>query len=399
MSTSVEDGIPIELHAQFDARCEALEAEFAPDSCNTIGQFAVQGDLARAVILVDAEPWLDYELPPAETSMTHYLQEVRNRLAEVEPKQLSRVSFDLVQTKVPEFLMNILGVEYSHLAIERLAQANPDGTPAVADDALLNFLQWHSWQVAANRQRFMDQEWPWHKREYVRNLKQATREGWMPEAVLKPERIETLEHINITMDDGLLLHENGASAFTSTHRNGSSKEVFLPQYSFPKTIAHELTHVMVGVELPGKNDQGRFGDDVIHHGLYRLFDKDHKNAGQALNEAVTEHVALNMGYYGSDIQTVDPESQRHLLSSYRPERELLNVLCNGGKKPVDIKLFINAYFEDSTSRRQTAQRKLKRQLARAFPGRNVLTELGNLMADAEYDEATEAIPGFVRSLL
>lgn len=116
---------------------------------------------------------------------------------------------------------------------------------------------------------------------------------------------------------------------------------------------------------------------------------------------MTEHIAQTMDeVIDPNPNLINPIIKRGGMGgSYYAERELLDVLCNSGRKPIDIRLFTNAYFEDSKPLRQPAIRKLKRELAKAFPGRNVLGELGELMAEGEYDEARQNLGEFTLGLM
>lgn len=195
------------------------------------------------------------------------------------------------------------------------------------------------------------------------------------------------------------MYESGNEAFMTPYDTASSTEVYFPQYTYLETAYHELSHVMVGVRVPKDNSNGRFSGGIVTHGMYRLFDKTHTNAGKVINEAVTEHIALTMGeIINPNPNVIDPKAKRGLSGSYYAERELLDVLCNCGIRPVDIRLFTRAYFEDSTQLRHPAIRKLKRELKKAFPGHDVLGELGVLMAKGEYSEAREGLGQFTQGL-
>lgn len=397
MTTSAEQ-IPGEVMEQLDSRYEALEAEFAPDICNTLGLFAVKGDLARTVVLIHAGPWLESELPDVTEAMAKELQSTRDRIAALGDDNIMRVGSAVLHRKVPEFLLGTLGVEYDHFIFERLIEQTDDGSYAVSDETLLNFLQWHNHSMTDWRKQFVETRWPQLKDAYVYQLESGVRGGWIPNSVLHEERLNMLDQVEVTVDDGMLLHETGSGAYTLFDTTGGTEVCFPPSPDL-QTAYHELSHVMEGVELEKDGPQERFGgEELTNQGLYRLFDKEHVNAGKLLDEAVTEHMARTMGEFPHDPDTIYPFSKKTSLGSYIAERELLGVLCSGGKKPVDVRLFMNAYFEDSTHKRQPALKALRRALKKAFPRRNVLNELGILMAQGEYNEAREGLDDFIQSL-
>ncbi len=397
MTDSVEQQVPEEVIKQLFSHYETLEAEYAPDICNTLGIMAVQGDLARSVILAHAEPWLDSELPDANEGIANFLQETRDRVAAIDADKRLEVGLKVLHRKVPQFLLNRLGVEYDHQIFERLVEQNPDDSYAVSDDTLLNFLQWHSYSMKEWRERFMEKDWPGLKLSHMYQLKTAVKDGWLPECVLRPSRLDALEQAEVTVDDGMLLHEEDLEAF-ATFDTGSATEVYFPQYPFLETVYHELSHVMVGVEVPRDKSKERFSGEQRTRGLYRLFDEKHTNAGRVLDEAVTVQIASTMGEFPQNPDLINPDAKDYLFGNYIVERKLLDFLCNGGARPIDIRLFTRAYFEDSTRLRQPALRKLKRGLAKAFPGRDVLDELGVLMSKDEYKEARENLGDFTRSI-
>lgn len=273
MSALQEQEIPKELYQQLDDKLEVFEAEFAPDICNTLGLMAVKGDLARAVIITEAEPWLDSELPDANGHVTKSLQETRDRIAAIDPDRRNEIGSKVLDSKVPQFLLTSLGVKYDHQIFERLIEKTPDGSYAVSDDALLNLLQWHNYHMTTAREKFMEKHWPILKQSYLYKLKDAVKDGWLPGTVLKPERLNALEQVAVTVDDGMMMHEEGSEAFMSTYDTASSTEVYFPRFAYMKTAYHELSHVMVGVSVPRSNSKGRFSGGLVNRGLYRLFDK------------------------------------------------------------------------------------------------------------------------------
>lgn len=398
MSTEAKPEIPQELFGELDAHYDALEAEHAPDDYSTVGLLAVKGDLARAVIVVHAEPWHESELSDVDKYMARYLQETRDRLADIDRDHLLLIGSRAMRSTMPQFLLDTLAIEYEHQVLERLTERTPDGSPAVQDATMLNFLQWHSYKMIGQRERFMERELPRLREGFVSSLQRGAKQGWIPADALDPERLKALDSAEVIIDDGVFLHEVRAGAYVVANDNRTAPEVHLPPYTPQKTANHEFSHVIAGVRLSKGKAKGRFSGELENEGLYRLFDKEQRSAGKVIDEAVTEHIALNLEKLNPDPSVINPDVVLGLFSSYYSERELLDVLCNGGVKPIDIQLFITAYFEDSSRLRQPALRTLKRSLTKAFPGRNIIGELGTLMSAGDYDEASKGLSEFAQSL-
>lgn len=382
-----------EIFKRLDDHLDPLEEKHAPNACNTLGLLAVKGDLVRSVVITHAEQWLENEMPNANKYVAEELQETRVRITNIDASKRLEVGSKIIQKKVPQFLLNSLGVRYDRQIFERLVEQGHDGLYAVSDDVLLNFLQWHSYSMVMLRGEFMEKQWPQLKFSHKYQLKEAVNDGWLPKCVLQPERLNALEQAELILDDGMFLHEQGSMA-TVIYDKTSATEVYFPPYPFLGTVYHELSHVMVGVETPKTKSGGRFSGGSKTYGLYRLFDEKHVNAGKVLDEAVTEHIARTMDEFPQNPDVIDPDTRRDLYSSYTTERKLLDSLCNWGVKPVDIRLFTRAYFEDSTRLRRPAIRKLKRELAKAFPGRDILRELGEMMSQGEYEEDSKNLGNF-----
>lgn len=161
MPTTLEQKMPEEVMRQLDDQYETLEAEYAPDIWNTLGLMAVKGDLVRSVILTYAEPWLEHELPDANQGVSKALQDTRDRIAAIDPSRRLVVGSNVLRRKMPQFLLDTLGVEYDHQVFERIVERTADGSYAVPDDTLLNLLQWHNHNMTFCRQRFMEKTGPY----------------------------------------------------------------------------------------------------------------------------------------------------------------------------------------------------------------------------------------------
>lgn len=401
MSTTLDETkppanpMPDDVIKHLEATYDEYEKGVAPDICNTLGIVAVQGDLLRGILLTDpqAAPWLKEEITDADKGIAKYLQETRDRIESIDPDARFSVGADVIKSKVPQFLLDSLGIDYGFQVFEKLVEKNSDGEYAVKDESLLNVLQWHNHQMGKRRERFMDKEWPSLKESFTHSLKMGVKQGWLPQVVLAPKTGHALESLEVTIDDGMLLHEEGNDAFVSIYDQGLSKEVFFPQYTPLVTAYHELSHVISGRESSGNGESK-------HTSLYRLFKGKHHAAGKVLDEAVTEHVAHALAeYFLENPDDIAKRITNGADSHYNDERRLLNLLCHGGIKPITIRAFADAYFEDSTKLRRPAIRRLKRQIAKAFPGHDVLNELGELMSEGEYQEARQALPAFTTKLV
>ena len=373
------------IYAKLDARLDPFEAEFAPDICNTLGLMAVKNDLTRGVILTEPEiaPWLSSETDTSNTWVARSLQETRERIEVIEPSLRSHIGGRIIRADVPQFLLDSLGVDYGFQVFERLVEKDDEGRYVVNDQSLLNVLQWHNHQMTKRRERFMSLEWPRLQRTYKYELETAVKDGWLPACVIDDERLRLIQKAEVTIDDGMLLHEDQVTAFMRKYHNDDNEnghELVFPQYTYMVVAFHEMNHIMEGSGPIKVND--------AVHGLKRLFGGQNQTvAARALNEAVTEHIAHTLNEPRSDPDDILGKVTSRETSHYNAERKLLNVLCNGGVKPVDVRLFINAYFENSTKWKQPAFRKLKKELRRAFPGQDVLAEFGKALEGV--DETNE----------
>lgn len=322
-----------------------------------------------------------------------YIANERNRIASIPHDERRIIGETIFSEDIPQFLLNILGINNPSEAFERLVQKAeaPDDTYVVPDESVINVLQWHNRQMIETRNKFICFEWPDIKNEFKSKLQKGVDLGWLPAIALTPKKRNAIEGLVVTIDDGMRLYEKGYRAYVDSHIDGYPTRAYFPQNTSTLLVDHELTHVITGSESNNK-----FG--IIKTGLYRMFKRKHVAAANVLNEAVTEHIAHTLNQDSQNPDEILDKISDSTLSSYNEERHVLNALCNSGVRPVDIRLFIRAYVEDSTKLRRPAIRKLKRQITKAFPGRNVLDELGNMMATCSYREVPQKLKTFSESL-
>jgi hypothetical protein len=119
-----------------------------------------------------------------------------------------------------------------------------------------------------------------------------------------------------------------------------------------------------------------------------------------LNEAIVEHIAQSL--ISGNVDVVDPSDERRDHSStYLEERFILYALCSFGVKPVDIRVFIDAYFEDGAERerlgKDSAHYRLSVVLQQAFPQSNIMSRL-SMLESKDSLRGTKKIISFAKSL-
>lgn len=215
----------------------------------------------------------------------------------------------------------------------------------------------------------LEQKTPAIKEAFTQRFDKAIAEGWIPEAARA--NLARMVDIRFMVDDGLNTIMQGLDAATSNHEGHDRTVIhFQPNLADDAHVqTHELLHAVSGASAA----KGAFD----HFGLVRLFGQGH--GGQQMDEAIVEHLAGSM--INGNVNTVDPAHRER--APYENARGLLSELVEGGVKPVDIRLFSNAYFENDSNE---AQSRLWVALRRAFPFTNVLEEIEAIEAS---DESTD----------
>lgn len=131
--------------------------------------------------------------------------------------------------------------------------------------------------------------------------------------------------------------------------------------------------------------EGEEGSSGKERGLRRVFGSG--IGGDLLNEAFVEHFtdSLLNGHFD---QTSSTSQERVNSDAYQPARDLQHVLTHEGLKPVDIRLFSAACFEDPAddgSDSFIAGEQLVTALQEAFPFTDVVEEIKALEISSNED--------------
>lgn len=329
---------------------------------HTLGRFAVDADLERVdAILTDDTIGPDY--------IHLYTKHVRGQIRKVVKKYgSSDVSTALLEVKeMPTWLRNatISADDPTTLA------TNLTNKDKVSDATFLNVLQWRLGQLANKQAAYEQRDLPNIRTQFERGMNEAYRRGWMPAVALG--RMGHLRTIPTYVDDGFQTSAQRLSGF-ATFANDKCIVIAPHRRTSQNTYNHEGSHMLEGVdEVP----EGARNGQRESRGLNRIFRTRFGDVPKALNEALTERIAEAL--ISGDIDTfLDPKDVKH----YVVQQMLLKTLCEDGVAPVDIRLFINAYYEDGIVRDKLGDRSAAAQLVaalqQAFPRRDIMSDLSYL---------------------
>lgn len=372
-----------------DALIDALEAIHAPTVLDNLGDMLVKYEFGQAACII-------YEGEPSEMGAAYVAKEVaasRAKLEAVHAEDRYYIDGRMHLYEMPKFLLQAAGVETQSVS-GRLTEKNPDGSYAVGDATFTNILEWHNYTMNVRSQEFMRKNWPEYLQSYKHRLQVGVYGGWLPDSVFDTEKMNKLDQAQVILNDGLNHYENETTGSMVKHDRNQSAEVFLPLDVETSTVMHELSHVIEGQRIDRKLKRGSLLYSSSF-GLNRLFGISGADAGRRLNEAVTTHIAETMMKGNPDV--INPDIKG---GPYELERHVLDRLCNGGLKTIDIRLFIDAYFEDTDSRRPrgTALSRLKKELKEAFPGQNLLMNLASICGKGDKETAGATLQAYVEDL-
>lgn len=248
----------------------------------------------------------------------------------------------------------------------------------------LNVLEWRNWRHTQRQREFEEQELPEYRVHYKEAMERAVDAGWIPDFVLP--RLSRIDTTPTFLDDGFDT-ELGDTGGYSDFRD--MKIVLGPHYN-QHIYVHEATHLM---SMEQRREPTGKTESVPNDGLKAVFlPKNkvslkvaervwHKSGSVAIDEATIEHIALSLE--DQDFERIVTENGVPKEGSYETERMLLNTLCTQGVQPVDVKLFIAAYFESETQMKElgeeSASARLVRELQKAFPRTDVMYNLSHIV--------------------
>ncbi len=236
------------------------------------------------------------------------------------------------------------------------------------------------------------------KQSFTQRFQEAVNSSWIPRAALA--HLPRLDNTKLIVDDGFRTNLESMGGGEVGYADDSGYEVVVAPTLAKKperTLTHEFIHVLDG------HDRVPFDEESIFRsketaGLYRIFKG--QVAGEAMNEAVVEHLTDSM--WNGELDIIDPLSKVRKRAVYTIERSLLHTLAQKGVKKVNVRRFIAAHFEDQDQTevfgKDSAQTKLVEALREAFPFANVIEELSELKTGETVKETHAAIQKYCMRL-
>lgn len=365
-------GVSIPKHATF----EQIAPEHISPAEVGLGRGAVYTALHLAEQRVKDADFSDAK--EGEQAQEAFLEQAREQLKEVSRKRTRGLRRLLREQPPSPWLDTQLKLKRSgNSIVKRLTKKNRQGGYKVPDELFLNFLEWHN-HALAERQKIVDRRANQDKRDYLERLYIAADNGWVAPSL--DENVERVAGADIVVDDGIMtdLDDAQGKAERQSNHNAAILSPLLKESEVAFVIDHELTHIGEGVD---KKDVAKLFKMVMGesekpkrlHGLERIF--GNKGGGRALNEATVEHFTSSL--HSGDIDITRPGHKVRREATYEDERWLLHGLCSYGVKKIDVRLFIDALFENRESAldEENSIGDLKQELKEAFPFADVIDEI------------------------
>jgi len=376
--THASTNISSEMHPAFvpdeDLRTQevGLEpgTEFQDGSYHhALGHAAVNNEEQRVTGLMSSDTDTPPRIDPYRTQLYMARRMIKAALKSSNPTYVNSL---LVPTDMPEWLRRATGTEED----PAILAANLADKKQVSDETALNVLQRHNYYHAQNQRFYEREELPEIRERYKTSITRAVDEGWIPASLLT--KLGCLDEIPVFLDDGFEVQRVGADAFT----NGTEITMGPAIEGHPLNYTHEANHVLAGIDILPEKTKDNWRNSSGLSRIFRLRPLFRSTAmpntgGSALNEAMTERMATAL--ISGDIDTPPKVDD---MQHYVREQWLLNTLCSKGVKPVDIRLFVAAYFEDGVERDKlgsdSAAAQLVDALDEAFPRIDVMFRLSSL---------------------
>lgn len=250
-----------------------------------------------------------------------------------------------------------------------------EGTYCVGNETFLNVLEWHNWHLVKEQKNFESV-----RGEYMSILSEGVARlvnaGDLPSAAM--DKIGQLEGVYFALDDGMDTVLEGRGGFHKTSLNDVNNSVILlgPDHlQRERVLIHEALHDMTLREE-------KIGPESNSGIMITFASKSSFYGSTVIMEALTEHVAGAV--MGDDMHNLEVTADKHAMA-YPEERQLIRLLCENGAMPVDIRLFVNALFEEVHVARDlgdnSANALLKKALSEAFPGMDIVGRIADLQDD------------------
>ncbi len=325
-------------------------------------------------------PWLFYAIDPEEYKRAKGGKPKKGELskdydfvarltAEYSPEELERRRQQWAETPLDD-------MDMKEDTADRLWDEH-----IVPDRTLLNFLQWHNYMLARKTKELNEQKEQLIA-DFTDKVERAIADGHLPKEALT--YIENLRSAYILVDDGFTTEFYGTyfkddiqkvGGYFGLGRAGGSKDVIVihPMYiaegysekDLEKLFSHEAFHCLSRGGFMGKQ-----GGSIV------------------LNEAMTEHNAQCI--LAGEWETIDPDERgpSGYYSSYEEYRKVLDMLCNGGARPVPLELFQNLYGFRGLDEKdyKEAEEKLRKALKKAYPTFDALSAVVSVQNSEEAED-------------
>lgn len=360
--------------------------------------------LGRTSVLLSAQRVLGEGTPEDSELLRQSLDEALETIKEFDSDQKNRFNIFIDEfLEESSFIRTILvpdapndsriAIDYASVLVEHDTQT---GDYVLSGEQQLNVLQWYNYELVKLNREFNETKREPLLDQFKKRFQDLIHDGLIPRDAAS--YLERLDHLLITVDDGLLTDFRGLlgthinTPDNKGHINLSPHEASAMELDRPssyETLFHELTHAMHGQSSPKESshaDQWRHNDTA---GLMRTFgyEKD-EDGGLILNEAVTETLAQLLTYTGMDETTA-----MKVRGAYRTERKLLLALTSDGLEPVPLKDFVAAFIEQDDT---TAQDHLYEALRSAFPWTDIITDVRTINREEMLSPYRDGFMDFIR---
>lgn len=358
------------------------------------GRTAVQSILLHQEVLHNAAE-IDPSILPldVETDEAYetYTAPARMKLETLSSDDKDSANLFLRYFGIDDGLKSILKEENLHKPgfdiVGLLTAKKEDGSYKIGARSFANFLEGHNY-ILNKEQLELNERLVELKSGYAADVCEAVAEGWIPQTAVG--NLTHLDDALVVLDDGFDTSMRGASGYLTKGYKDRDVIVMSPLYrhNSRQLLAHEFTHA-----INGRDDQALGTSNTeglkTSRGMYRIFGEE---GGYVIDEAVVEHIASSLVH--GEVDETDPSADVRRNDVYVQNRELLHTLVAGGIKPVDIRLFIAAHFENQTQREfaeaqglESAQAQLVRKLREAFPTIDVVQAIrGMPQSDRDFVE-------------
>lgn len=304
------------------------------------------------------------------------------------------------------WLDGVLGVEKDQTDdkekdyVGALLDRDDQGNYRFNTNTFRNFLEWHNYNLAVF-QKELDAKAAEDVDEFKSHVYESVDRLEIPQSAA--ENAEALgSSVRFVADDGLISAKINSSGWTEYDNT-----VYISPDSYNRnTTYHELGHNISG-ESQGVRGLYRMSfyetygmreelDDIDAklYGTRQIYEDDSEEARKLQEEenrlkTRRLHLESELSIYHKGCAVLDEavnETSRYKIDKAASERSsisaqnVLKAIIYNGNHPIDEKLFLEAYFDNSDTPQPLSVQKLKDELEMAFPGIDILHDLGEIEA-------------------